>query len=90
MVMHEANSSSSGYHQTPGSPGVKSWYVEIDGTDFRNALGYNASTNPNVDGLHYIVVFGKNLAGTWTVISAEDAATAAELAAQLVPWEPEE
>jgi hypothetical protein len=38
--------------------------------------------------MHYIVVFGKNLAGTWTVISAEDAATAAELAAQLLPYTP--
>ena len=39
--------------------------VIIDGKDYRAALG--GSDQTNVDGTHYVVVFGKNNAGIWSI-----------------------
>ena len=63
--------STTGY-TSGGTVSVLTWNVIVDGRDFRNAVGGSASVN--VDGTHYIVVFGKNEAGTWTL-----AGTPAEL-----------
>lgn len=52
-----------GYSQTGIS--VETWTVTIDGQDFRNAVG--GSETVNKDGIHYIVVFGQNLAGQWSI-----------------------
>jgi hypothetical protein len=41
-------------------------HVVIDGKDYRAALGGSASNN--VDGTHYVVVFGRNLAGVWSIV----------------------
>lgn len=67
MTMHEVStgvySSTSGYHQT--NVAVKTWNVQVDGYDFRAALG--GSDQVSKDGIHYIIVFGKNLANTWSI-----------------------
>lgn len=55
--------SSTGY--TASSVSVSSWIVEVDGADYRNALGGSASVN--VDGIHYVVAFAKNEAGVWSI-----------------------
>lgn len=57
MTQRAGSYSTSGYTAT----GVKttSWTVVIDGQDFRNAV--------STDGLHYIIVFGQNKAGTWSI-----------------------
>ena len=57
MSQRVGSYSTSGYAAT----GVKttSWTVVIDGQDFRNAV--------STDGLHYIIVFGQNKAGTWSI-----------------------
>lgn len=43
---------------------VTSFIAQVDGADFRNALGGSASVNR--DGIHFIIVFVKNKAGTWS------------------------
>ena len=40
--------------------------VIIDGKDYRAALG--GSDQTNVDGTHYVIVFGRNLAGVWSIV----------------------
>lgn len=50
-----------GYSQTGLS--VKSWTVTVDGQDYKTALGGNSIE----DGIYYIVVFGQNLAGQWSI-----------------------
>lgn len=57
MTQRVGSYSTSGYTAT----GVRttSWTVVIDGQDFRNAV--------STDGLHYIIVFGQNKAGTWSI-----------------------
>ena len=57
MTKREGSYATQGYSQTGLS--VKTWTVTIDGQDFRNAVG--------TDGIHYIVVFGQNLAGKWSI-----------------------
>ena len=60
--------STSGYHASNVS--VKDWNIIIDGQDFRaaiQAITTGATASTNVDGTHYIIVFGKNNAGTWSV-----------------------
>ena len=57
MAKREGSYATQGYSQT--GLNVKSWTVTVDGQDFRNAVGK--------DGIHYIVVFGQNLAGKWSV-----------------------
>lgn len=58
----------SNYHPT-GSPITLPITVVIDGQDYRAAIQAvkEVSSSTNVDGTHYIVVFGKNNAGTWSV-----------------------
>ena len=57
MAKREGSYATQGYSQT--GLNVKSWTVTVDGQDFRTAVGK--------DGIHYIVVFGQNLAGKWSV-----------------------
>ena len=57
MAKREGSYATQGYSQTGLS--VTTWTVIIDGQDFRTAVGK--------DGIHYIVVFGQNLAGQWSV-----------------------
>ena len=57
MTKREGSYATQGYSQTGLS--VTAWTVTIDGQDFRNAVG--------TDGIHYIVVFGQNLAGKWSI-----------------------
>jgi hypothetical protein len=58
----------SNYNPT-GNPLVLPLTVIIDGQDYRTAIRTitSAASDANVDGTHYIVVFGKNNAGTWSV-----------------------
>ena len=63
MAKRSGSYATQGYSQTGLS--VKSWTVTIDGQDFRKAVG--GSETVNKDGIHYIVVFGQNLAGQWSV-----------------------
>ena len=53
MAKREGSYATQGYSQTGLS--ITTWTVIIDGQDFRTAVGK--------DGIHYIVVFGQNLAG---------------------------
>jgi len=64
MTKRNGSYSTTGYSNTIAG-GTKVWHVVIDGQDYRTALGGSASTNK--DGLHYIVVFGKNQAGLWSL-----------------------
>ena len=57
MAKREGSYATQGYSQTGLS--ITTWTVIIDGQDFRTAVGK--------DGIHYIVVFGQNLAGQWSV-----------------------
>ena len=57
MAKRSGSYATQGYSQT--GLNVKSWTVTVDGQDFRTAVGK--------DGIHYIVVFGQNLAGKWSV-----------------------
>lgn len=57
MAKREGSYATQGYSQTGLS--IITWTVIIDGQDFRTAVG--------TDGIHYIVVFGQNLAGQWSV-----------------------
>ena len=57
MAKREGSYATQGYSQTGLS--INTWTVIIDGQDFRTAVGK--------DGIHYIVVFGQNLAGQWSV-----------------------
>ena len=57
MAKREGSYATQGYSQTGLS--ITTWTVIIDGQDFRTAVG--------ADGIHYIVVFGQNLAGQWSV-----------------------
>ncbi len=81
MVMREQGSSTSGYHQS--GVAVTSWTVQVDGQDYRNAIrsALGAGSTAEVDGTYYIIVFGKNLAGVWSV--AGTAATELELLAMM-------
>ena len=63
MAKRSGSYATQGYSQT--GLNVKSWTVTIDGQDFRTAVG--GSETVNKDGIHYIVVFGQNLAGQWSV-----------------------
>ena len=63
MAKRSGSYATQGYSQTGLS--VKSWTVTIDGQDFRKAVG--GSETVNKDGIHYIVVFGQNLAGKWSI-----------------------
>lgn len=63
MAKRSGSYATQGYSQTGLS--VKTWTVTIDGQDFRTAVGGSASVNK--DGIHYIVVFGQNLAGQWSI-----------------------
>ena len=57
MTKRDGSYAVQGYSQTGVS--IKTWIVTIDGQDFRTAVGK--------DGIHYIVVFGQNLAGKWSL-----------------------
>ena len=57
MAKRDGSYAVQGYSQTGVS--IKTWTVTIDGQDFRTAVGE--------DGIHYIVVFGQNLAGKWSL-----------------------
>ena len=63
MAKREGSYATQGYSQTGLS--ITTWTVIIDGQDFRTAVGGSESINK--DGIHYIVVFGQNLAGQWSV-----------------------
>lgn len=63
MAKRDGSYAIQGYSQT--GLNVKTWSVIIDGQDFRTAVGGSESINK--DGIHYIVVFGQNLAGQWSV-----------------------
>ena len=57
MAKRDGSYAVQGYSQT--GVNIKTWTVTIDGQDFRTAVGE--------DGIHYIVVFGQNLAGKWSL-----------------------
>jgi len=57
-------SNGANYNAT-GNPITLPITVIIDGKDYRAALG--GSDQVNVDGTHYVLVFGKNNAGLWSV-----------------------
>jgi len=63
-IVATTGSNGGGYHQT-GNPLTLPAQVIIDGKDYRAALG--GSDQTNVDGDHYVVVFGKNTANVWSV-----------------------
>lgn len=63
MAKRSGSYATQGYSQTGLS--VKSWTVTVDGQDFRTAVGGSATVSK--DGIHYIVVFGQNLAGQWSI-----------------------
>ena len=63
MAKRDGSYAIQGYSQT--GLNVTTWSVIIDGQDFRTAVGGSESINK--DGIHYIVVFGQNLAGQWSV-----------------------
>lgn len=63
MTKRDGSYAIQGYSQT--GLNVTTWSVIIDGQDFSTAVGGSESINK--DGIHYIVVFGQNLADQWSV-----------------------